>query len=86
MSSRPADTDAETLEVLFELYRRMTPTDKLQRVRELTLAANRLALAGLRRRHPGDSGEELLLRLARVRLGDEVVDRVYGSTGDDGVP
>ena len=86
MSSRPADTDAETLEVLFELYRRMTPADKLRRVRELTLTVNRLALEGLRRRHPEDSGGELLLRLARARLGDDVVNRVYGSAGEDSVP
>lgn len=82
MSSSPADTDAETLEVLFELYRRMTPSQKLERVRELTLMVNGLALAGLRRRHPGESEGELLLRLARLRLGDEVVDRVYGPRGE----
>lgn len=61
-----------------QLYASMTPAEKLERMSELTLAANRLALAGLQMRHPDESREQLLLRLARMRLGDELVDRVYG--------
>jgi hypothetical protein len=73
------DTSADARAVLHELYASMTPGDKLGRMRELTLAANRLALAGLTTRHPGESRRELLLRLARLRLGDDLVDRVYGA-------
>jgi hypothetical protein len=62
------------------LYAGMTPAQKLRRVSELTSIVNRLALAGLRSRHPDDSNEQLRLRLARIRLGDDVVDAVYGST------
>ena len=61
------------------LYARMTPAEKLRRVRELTLAVNRLAIAGLRSRHPDDSEAQLRLRLARIRLGDDLVDAVYGA-------
>lgn len=60
-----------------DLYRAMTPGQKLQRVRDLTILANRLALEGLRRRHPTESEQQLLLRLARIRLGDEIVARAY---------
>jgi hypothetical protein len=42
------------------------------------LAANRMALAGLRLRHPERTDGELLLQLARLRLGDDLVRRVYG--------
>lgn len=73
------DTSAEARAVLRELYASMTPGDKLGRMRELTLAASRLALAGLATRHPGESRRDLLLRLARLRLGDDLVDRVYGT-------
>ncbi len=55
----------------------MTPAAKLERVRDLTLAANALALAGLRNAYPQDDEGTLLLRLARRRLGDEVIDRTY---------
>jgi hypothetical protein len=72
------DTSADARAVMRDLYASMTPAEKLTRMRELTLAANQLALAGLAARHPAESRQELLLRLARLRLGDELVDRVYG--------
>jgi hypothetical protein len=60
-----------------ELYRRMTPRQKLERVRDLSLAANQFALAGLRMRHPGESENLLALRLARMRLGPQLFDEAY---------
>lgn len=62
---------------MWQVYKRMTPAEKLRRMQELTMAVNLLAMAGLRRRHPTDSESELLMRLARIRLGDDVVDKVY---------
>jgi hypothetical protein len=72
------DTSADVRTALRELYASMTPAKKLRRMSELTLAASHLALAGLAARHPQESRSELLLRLARLRLGDDLVDRVYG--------
>lgn len=72
------DTSADARTVLRELYASMSAAEKLQRMSELTLAANQLALAGLAARYPGESRQQLLLRLARLRLGNELVDRVYG--------
>jgi hypothetical protein len=77
------DTSAEARAVMFKLYRQMSPARKLEIVRQLTLAANQIALSGLRSRYPSESEGALLLRLARLRLGDELVDQVYGlGTGD----
>ena len=73
------DTSADARRVMQELYSSMTPAEKLARMSELTRAANQLALAGLEARHPGDSRQQLLLRLARMRLGDALVDRAYGA-------
>ena len=78
---QPDDTSSDTRKVLRELYASMTPAEKLRRMSELTLAASQLALAGLAARHPQESRTELLLRLARLRLGDELVDRAYGRDG-----
>lgn len=78
-----SDTPPDVLGVMSSLYRRMSPSDKLRRVRDLTLAANELALEGLRRRHPDEPQSELLLRLARIRLGDDLVTEVYGESGHD---
>lgn len=76
------DTSDDARAVMRRLYAAMTPAEKLKRMNELTVAANRLALAGLRSRHPEESEGALLLRLARVRLGDDLSDRVYGSRRD----
>ena len=80
------DTDLEAGHLLIALYRKMTPAEKLERVRDLTLTSHQLALAGLRLRHPGESDRALILRLARRRLGRELAARVYGEPeqGDGG--
>lgn len=78
MAHRPlTDTSPAAQRLMDELYRAMTPAQKLDRVRELTLLANHLALEGVRLRHPDESEQGLLLRLVRIRLGDELVERAY---------
>jgi hypothetical protein len=72
------DTSAAIRGLQHELYACMTPAEKLRTMSELTLAVSRLSLAGLAARHPGESPQQLLLRLARLRLGDDLVDRAYG--------
>lgn len=72
------DTSPEVEAVRFELLRRLSPAEKARRVTELTQAASLLALAGLRGRFPDAGERELLLRLAALRLGDDVVVRAYG--------
>jgi hypothetical protein len=79
-----SDTRAEALRVLIELYARMTPGEKLARVRELTGASSLLALSGLRARFPDETQPELLLRLARIWLGDEMTRAAYGGATGDG--
>jgi len=73
------DTSVDARRVQHARHASMSPAEKLRRMSELTLAANQLALAGLAVRHPGESRHELLLRLARLRWGDDLVDRVYGA-------
>ncbi|HTI04402.1 MAG TPA: hypothetical protein VL549_03745 [Gemmatimonadales bacterium] len=87
MVDRPlTDTSPAAQAIMDELYRAMTPAQKLERVRDLTLMANRLALEGLRMRHPGESEQQLLLRLARLRLGDDLVARAYPESASGSGP
>jgi len=65
--------------VQFDQLRRMSPAERAERMRGLTLAVQRLAFAGLRERYPAASDDELWLRLAVRRLGRDVVLRVYGA-------
>lgn len=74
----PRDTDDATLHVSDELYAAMSPAEKLERIAELSVGANRLALARLRARHPDLTEEELLLRLAEMRLGPKLFEAVHG--------
>ena len=78
------DTSLEIDRVRDERYARMTPAEKVARAMELTRTACTLALAGLRERHPEADDRELLLRLAALRLGPEVVHRAYGWRAGDG--
>jgi hypothetical protein len=80
MATSLDDTRPDALRVLTAIYSRMTAAEKLARVRELTDSANRLALAGLRMRHPGESEATALRRLAGLRLGEALAARVYGVT------
>ncbi len=61
-----------------DLLRKMTPAEKLECVRGLTIAVQQLAFAGMRVRYPDASGDELWLRLAAQRLGPELVKKIYG--------
>jgi len=79
-----SDTAANIDAVRFGRYASMSPVEKAGRVVELTRAACMLALAGLRERHPGADEQELLLRLAVLRLGADSVSRAYGWRAPDG--
>jgi len=61
----------------FALLLRMTPEQKADLLTSLTFAVQELAMAGMRQRHPDESDDQLRLRLAAQRLGEETVRRVW---------
>jgi hypothetical protein len=73
------DTSVAAQKAVDRRYAEMSFIERAERVRAVTVAANQMALAGLRLRHPDASESELLLALARLRLGDDLVGRVYGA-------
>ena len=81
------DTRREAERVQIELLRRAPAWRKMQMVDDLNRAVKRLALCGLRERHPGASEEELRRRLADLLLGPDLAARAYGpppwDRGDD---
>ncbi len=72
------DTAQDARSVHAKLLSRLTPGARATRVRDLSLTANMFAMAGMRRRHQDASEGELLLRLAALRLGADLVEQVYG--------
>jgi hypothetical protein len=71
------DTHPEAEKVLIEGYRRMTPGQKLAKVRALNQMAQRLQLADLRERYPRADENELRLRLASRWLPAELMRKAF---------
>lgn len=71
------DTTPEIEQRQVEAWRRMRPAEKLALVLQMSANVRQLALAGVRRRHPGASEREQQLRLAQVILGDELARAAY---------
>lgn len=79
------DTSPEALKRYHEHLRRLTPAQRLKIAAGLSLGTRRLALAGLRQRHPKASEEELKVRLAVRLYGREAARRIHGNIPDDAV-
>ena len=79
MSALPPNDTHPTIEaLLIEGYRKMSPAQKLERVRVLTRAVQELALSDIRRRHPNADAREQALRLASRWLEPELMVRTFG--------
>jgi len=72
------DTQPDIEAMLIEGYRRMTPAQKLARVRELIRCVQELALTDIRRRHPDAGEREQALRLASRWLDPDLMLRAFG--------
>ena len=81
----PADTSPEAWKVFLEIQRRLSPAEKLCRALELSALVRGAAEAGLRALYPLASEREIFLRTARLALGEELFQQVYGNaTPPDG--
>jgi hypothetical protein len=78
IGSGPSDTHPAVEAMLIEGYRRMSPAQKLERVRALTRAVQELALVDIRRRHPDADEREQALRLASRWIEPELMVRAFG--------
>lgn len=69
----PEDTTADAHQVQSEIYARMGGAARLAIAFQLTDAVRRLALAGIRDRHPLYTDGEVFQAWARLTLGDALV-------------
>ena len=73
-----SDTPIEVRRKQFELLRRLTSEQRLERAIDLTRTVRQLVLSDLRHRYPNAPEEEIRRRfIARVLTRDEVI-RAYG--------
>jgi hypothetical protein len=73
----PADTTPEAWRVQVEVYRRMSPSRRLELACQMTDSLRRVVAAGVRARHPEYSEEQVRLAFARLWLGDDLFCKVH---------
>jgi hypothetical protein len=72
------DTFPEIERLQIERLRQMPPWRKMELMAEMCRTVEALALAGLRQRYPNDTPAQRRRRLADLKLGPELAERVYG--------
>ncbi len=77
------DTSPRAEQRYLELRRAQPPEQRLRQVVLLTQTVRKLALAGLRERHPEASEFELRTRLTVRLYGREVAERLFGDVPAD---
>jgi ABC-type uncharacterized transport system YnjBCD ATPase subunit len=69
----PADTDENSYRIQIDIYRRLGAEARARMAAEMSEDARRIALAGIRQRHPEYDGQQARRALFRLLLGDGVV-------------
>ncbi len=78
MEREISDTDPETERVHREMLRAAGPARRLRLALSLSTTVMSLSRAGLARRHPTESEEEIGLRFVALHYGQELADEVRG--------
>jgi hypothetical protein len=73
-----SDTSPEADKIMFELWRKATPTQKMNKVIGIGRMVNELTRAEIRRRYPDATPREVELRLASRNLDRETMIRAFG--------
>jgi hypothetical protein len=74
----PSDTDPRIEAFIVEGYRRMSPSQKFDRVQALTKSVQELALIDVRRRYPDATSQEQALRVASRWLEPKLMRNAFG--------
>lgn len=73
----PLDTSPDADAVQLDLYRRLGGAGRVAIVFRLNALVRPAAAAGIRRRHPDYKDEQVRAALMRLRLGDDLMCRVF---------
>jgi len=76
------DSSPESQALQVELWRRMSTVERTRIISALTRSVQELSLAGIRRRNPGATDRECMLRLAALKLGMEMTLEAYPDAAD----
>jgi len=78
MSALYSDTHPKMEALQIQLWRKASPTQKMNMLAQLNASARLLALTGLRTQNPQATEIELRRKLADLLLGQELARKVYG--------
>lgn len=73
-----SDTSPEVERMMFEIWRRITPAQKLEKVLSIGRSVNELTRAYLRREYPDATPREIELRLAARNLDRATMIAAFG--------
>ena len=73
----PPDTSPDADAMQLDVYRRLGGAGRLAIVFRLNALVREAAAAGIRRRHPDYTDEQVRAALMRLRLGDDLMRRVF---------
>ena len=73
----PADTIPEAARVQWDIFRRMSPSKRLELALRMSDSLRNVVASGVRDRHAGWSEEQVRLAVIRLTLGDELFRQVY---------
>ena len=77
------DTTPEAMQVMTDLYRRMSPARKIELVFDAYHTGRQLAMAGIRIQHPNASKNEIWHLWAKHHLGENLYNKVYGNRTEE---
>lgn len=77
------DTSRQALKVQIEIYRKMTPEDKIRRIFDAYKTGKIIAMAGLKERYPEASERKIWHLWAKQHLGEKLFREVYGEIPDE---
>jgi hypothetical protein len=73
------DTTPDARKVQYDLYRRMSPTKKIELIFDAYHTGQLLAIVGIRMLNPAATDEQLWHIWAKRHLGEELYKKVYGN-------
>jgi hypothetical protein len=74
--SYTTDTSDDALAVQLEGFRRMSPTERVNKMCKLSASLRRMAMDAIRRRHPQDDQHEIRMKFIELTYGKELADSV----------
>jgi hypothetical protein len=73
----PPDTTPEAARMQLQICRHLSPSRRLELALQMSDSLRKTVEAGVRRRHPEYTGDQVRLAVIRLYLGDQLFGEVY---------